>query len=200
MMWMMLWFIVFWAAVIAGAVWLAQSWKRARSGSEALELLRVRLARGDIDTQEFEQRASALRQGERPSMRGPLTAVLAAVALVIAIPTVIVAANGWDVGMWDMHSRGQDTASDPVVRAGSAADVRIEDFSFQPGNLEVPIGAAVTWTNGDAAPHDATARNGDWNTERLSNGESDTLTFDNAGTFDYYCSIHPSMKARLVVR
>jgi plastocyanin len=116
------------------------------------------------------------------------------------IPTVIVAANGWDMDMWSMHGRGQDTAGDPVVRGGSAANVRIEDFAFTPGNLEVPVGATVTWTNQDSAPHDATARDADWKTARLSNDESDTLTFTSRGTFDYYCSIHPSMKARLEVR
>jgi plastocyanin len=58
----------------------------------------------------------------------------------------------------------------------------------------------VTWTNQDSAQHDATARNGDWQTERVSKGEADPITFDRAGDYDYYCSIHPSMKARLVVR
>jgi plastocyanin len=64
----------------------------------------------------------------------------------------------------------------------------------------VPAGATVTWENEDSAAHDATARNGDWKTQRLSDGERDTLTFDSPGDYDYYCSIHPSMKATLRVR
>jgi plastocyanin len=120
------------------------------------------------------------------------------IALLVAIPVVIMAANDWD--MWDMHGRGSDSSSDPVVQGGSAENVLIEDFEFRPGNLDVPVGASITWTNADSAPHDATARDGSWRTERLSDDESDTLTFDAPGAYDYYCSIHPSMKAKLTVR
>lgn len=200
MMWMMVWMTLFWVVVIGGGLWFLLSWKRTKETGDALEVLRGRLARGEIDTREFEERQAALHQGSKDSVRGPLVAVLVAIALIIAIPTAIMAANGWDMDMGSMHGGGRDTGDDPVVRGGSAASVRIEDFAFEPGNLEVPMGATVTWTNQDSAPHDATARNGDWKSDRLSNGESDTLTFTSAGTFDYYCSIHPSMKARLVVR
>lgn len=200
MMWMMGWMILFWAVVIGGGLWFLRSWRGKTEGGEALGVLRTRLARGEIDIPEFEEREAALRQADKSAVRGPLVAVLVAIVLVIAIPTMIMAANGWDMDMWNMHGGGRDTASDPVVRGGTAASVRIEDFAFEPGNLEVPVGATVTWTNHDSAPHDAKARNGDWRTDQLSDAESDTLTFTSPGTFEYYCSIHPGMKARLVVR
>jgi len=120
--------------------------------------------------------------------------------LLIAIPAAIMAASGWNMDMWNMHGRGRNTADDPPVRGGLESAVRIEDFAFVPGNLEVPVGAAITWTNGDSAAHDATARDGSWATERLTKGETDTLTFDSPATYDYYCTIHPSMKAKLIVR
>lgn len=200
MMWMMVWMTLFWVVVIGGGLWFLLSSRGEAGSGEALNVLRARLARGEIDTQEFEERKAALRGANTRSRRGPVVAVFVAIALLIAIPTVIMAANGWDIDMWNMHGGGRNTASDPVVRGGSTADVRIEDFAFEPGNLEVPVGATVMWTNQDSAPHDATARNGDWKSDRLSNEESDTLTFTSAGTFDYSCSIHPGMKARLVVR
>lgn len=200
MMWMMVWMPLFWVVIIGGGLWFVLSSREKTERDEALEVLRTRLARGEIDTPEFQEREAALRSAGKRAIPGLLVAVLVALVLVIAIPTVIMAANGWDMDMWNMHGGGRNTASDPVVRGGSAASVRIEDFAFEPGNLEVPVGASVTWANEDSAPHDATARNADWKTARLSDGDSDTLTFTSAGTFDYYCSIHTSMRARLVVR
>lgn len=201
MMWMMLWMLMFWIAVAGAAVWLFASFRRRNADGDAMDVLRGRLARGEIDVDEFRGREEALRRtgGERrTAARGVIIALAVLVAVFIAVPAIIMAANGWD--MWDMHGRGRNTSDTPAVQGGSQANVRIEDFAFEPGNLEVPLGATVTWTNQDSAAHDATARNDEWHTERLSEDESDTLTFEVAGDYDYYCSIHPSMKARLIVR
>lgn len=200
MMWMMLWMIAFWALAIGGAVWLALSWRRRPHTGDPPEVLRQRLARGEIDVEEFARLEAALRRTERRPSRGRLLAVVVAVAMLVAVPTIIMAANGWDMDMSGMHGSGKDTTGDPAVRGGDAADVRIVDFAFKPGNLEVPAGAVVTWTNEDSAPHDATARSGDWKTGRLSKGERATVTFESAGSYAYYCSIHPSMKAQIIVR
>ena len=198
---MMVWMVLFWAAVIAGAVWLVASFRRRGSRGAALEVLRGRLASGEIDVDEFRQREAALDEStgvRAPPIRGLLLAGAVVIAVFIVVPVIVMSANGWD--MSGMHGRGRNTSGSPAVQGGSQASVRIEDFAFEPGNLEVPVGASVTWTNQDSAAHDATARNGDWKTARLSDDESDTLTFTSRGTFDYYCSIHPSMKARLEVR
>lgn len=198
MMWMMLWMLCFWVAV-AGAIWLFAN-RRRDAGGDAIELLRQRLARGEIDVEEFERREKILNQTDRGGRRGGLLALgfAIAIALFVIVPVIALASNGWD--MWDMHGRGRNTSNSPVTQGGSHANVRIAGFAFEPGNLEVSVGATVTWTNQDSAPHDATARDADWQTEQLSEGESNTLTFDSRGEYDYYCSIHPSMKAKLRVR
>lgn len=121
--------------------------------------------------------------------------VVALLAFVV-IPVVVMAAGGWDMGM---HRGGDDARGDAPVRGGMQVEVRIEDFRFKPGNLIVPVGASVTWTNEDSAPHDARDNGDAWETETLSRGDSETLTFDTPGEYDYYCTIHPGMKARLVV-
>ncbi len=115
----------------------------------------------------------------------------------LAMMAWMVAAHGIGMGM---HG-GRSTVNDPAVVA-TARDVTVEirDFAFQPGNLEAPVGATVTWVNRDAAPHDATADDGSWKTERLDRGEQGSVTFDRPGEYFYYCSIHPSMQARLVIR
>lgn len=203
MMWMVVWMSLFWLAVAAGVVWLFTN-MRGGSGDDAIEALRHRLARGDIDAEEFRRREEILqRTGGVGRGRSGLLAVGVAlvIALFVVLPVAAMAANDWDMGgMWNMHGRGRNTSDSPVVQGSAQANVRIADFAFQPGNLQVPVGATVTWTNEDSAPHDATARDADWETGRLSDGDSDTLTFDRAGDYDYYCSIHPSMKAKLVVR
>lgn len=200
MMWLMVWMLFFWLAVAGGVVWLFTNRRRSPQ-NDALEALRQRLARGEIEIDEFRQREDALKRnhaGLRP--RGVLIAFGFAIAVVVfvVVPAIVLATNGWD--MWDMHGRGRSTSGSSLVRGGSQATVNIEDFAFEPGNVEVPIGATVTWTNRDSAPHDATSRDGSWETETLSSGESGSATFDAPGEFDYYCTIHPSMKAHLSVK
>ncbi len=132
-------------------------------------------------------------------------AVLLAFALSMAVVAGMGAMMVWmmivhGAGM-GMHS-GRDTSGEPAVTAapGETVAVRIEDFVFEPGNLVVQPGATVTWTNYDGAPHDATADDGSWKSKLLNEGESDSRTFDEEGTYRYYCSIHPSMKARVTVQ
>ncbi len=201
MMWMMLWMLFFWVALVGSVVWFVAFLRGRDAGGDGLEVLRDRLARGEIEIGEFHQREDALKRSARG--RGPQGRMIAfgvavTVAAFVIVPAIVMATNDWD--MWNMHGRGRNTSGSAAVRAGLHATVSIEDFAFEPGNLEVPVGATVTWINEDSAPHDATARDADWHAERLSNGESDTITFDAAGQYAYYCSIHPSMKALLIVR
>jgi len=84
----------------------------------------------------------------------------------------------------------------------SAADhvVTIQGFAFEPANLTIAAGDSVTFVNADNAPHTATANNGAFDTGRLANGGEAKLTFSSAGTYDYFCAIHPNMTANIVVQ
>ena len=201
-MWM--WMAVFWGAVVLGVVWLVRS-TAGRSGDRpAVELLDRRLASGEIEIGEHRTLMRELGDDGR-RRRGTFGALAAAGIALLTLITVlmaIAASSDWDMwgGMGAMHGRGSNTSSSPLVRGGADAVIEIRDFAFSPGNLEIPRGASVTWTNSDSAPHDATAREDDWRTERLSSGESGTIVFDVAGDYRYYCSIHPSMEAALRVR
>ncbi len=112
--------------------------------------------------------------------------------------------GGWDWGWHDMrtmmHSRGTNTADSTLVFGGMQEEIEIRDYAFSPGNLQVPVGATVTWTNYDSAPHNAVNDDDAWATDILDKGESASITFDERGDYDYFCSIHPSMRARIVVR
>jgi plastocyanin len=92
-----------------------------------------------------------------------------------------------------------DTSDDPLTVGGPSETITIEDSSFKPGNLQVPAGATVTFVNEDSAVHDAKARDDSWETEHLGRGDSGAVTLDAPGDYDYYCTIHPNMKARVTV-
>lgn len=89
-----------------------------------------------------------------------------------------------------------------LLAAGSALaadqDVAISGFSYSPRTVTVNVGDTVTWTNSDAQAHTATGSG--WNTGDLGNGESGSITFQSAGTFDYMCGIHPAMTGTVIVR
>jgi plastocyanin len=84
--------------------------------------------------------------------------------------------------------------------APAAAEVKIDNFSFGPMALTVATGTTVTWTNRDDIPHTIVSTNGAFKSKVLDTDEKFSYKFAKAGTFEYYCSIHPKMTAKVVVR
>jgi plastocyanin len=88
----------------------------------------------------------------------------------------------------------------PKPRAAGGTAVRILRFSFAPGTLRTKVGATVSWTNGDPAPHTVTSSSGtSLSSPQLGKGGSYAYRFNRTGTFAYLCAIHPAMKGRVVV-
>lgn len=85
----------------------------------------------------------------------------------------------------------------PVLAADRT--VTISGFSFSPNTVTVNVGDTVTWTNQDPSTHTATS-SGNFNTGNVPEGGSKSVTFNSAGTFDYICTIHPTMQGTVVVR
>jgi LPXTG-motif cell wall-anchored protein len=85
----------------------------------------------------------------------------------------------------------------PAVHAAGANAVSIKNFAFSPTPISVKVGDTVTWTNFDSAPHTATGSG--FNTGVLKRGQSGSHTFTSPGRVSYICSIHPNMKATVVV-
>jgi len=77
--------------------------------------------------------------------------------------------------------------------------VSIVQLSFSPQELEVVVGETVTWSNDDTVGHTATAADGSFNTGIMAIGAEASIAFDAAGTFDYFCAIHPEMTATITV-
>lgn len=82
----------------------------------------------------------------------------------------------------------------------ASAQVAAVDFAYSPAMLNVSRGTTVTWTNGDTAPHTVTSSvSGPLDSPMLNQGDTFSFTFGNAGTFSYYCAVHPTMKGTVVV-
>jgi plastocyanin/uncharacterized membrane protein len=204
---MWIWMAAFWLLILGGCVAFFWSLQRRPVTSRADDILKERLACGEIDVEHYRALAleispdDSMSHGPNRSLTPPVVlAVLAAVTL-LTLPALAAARGDWHMfdHMGGMMRRSSNTTDSPLLVGGNLETVTIDDFAFSPGNLRVPVGATVTWTNRDSVPHDATSRDGSWETETLSRDEDDSVTFTEAGVYDYYCTIHPSMKARLSV-
>jgi plastocyanin len=91
------------------------------------------------------------------------------------------------------------TTSQAPPASGGAKSVDISGHMFMPADLSVPTGSQVTWTNKDSDPHTVVADDGMFKSKTLNQGESYTYSFSSPGTFTYYCSVHPDMKAKVTV-
>ncbi len=80
------------------------------------------------------------------------------------------------------------------------ARVSIANFKFEPATLSVAAKETVTWVNNDGAPHGLAYKDGAQGVNPLLRGASFSRTFDEPGTYDYICSVHPFMKGRVVGR
>ena len=87
----------------------------------------------------------------------------------------------------------------PGTPPAQQASVTIKDFEFAPSKVTIKVGGTVTWTNDGPSAHTITADDGSFDSGQLQEGKTFSRTYDSIGTFSYHCSIHPSMKAQVVV-
>lgn len=93
-----------------------------------------------------------------------------------------------------------DTTGEGSESSGGSGDaVEIVEFEYDPEEITVPAGTTVTFTNQDVAPHTATADDSSFDTENLEQGDSAEETFDEPGTYSYFCRFHVFMKGSVVV-
>ena len=115
------------------------------------------------------------------------------VAIVIAV-----ALSGCAEQEPDLES--QSSTVDITVNGDNGDSVDIKGFAYDQATLTISKGTTVTWTQHDSAVHTVTSVSGNvLDSQNLAKGETFSYTFDEAGTFEYYCTIHPSMKGEVVV-
>jgi plastocyanin len=78
--------------------------------------------------------------------------------------------------------------------------VVIKKFKFIPDRINVRVGDTIEWINQDIVPHTATADTGDWDTEKLKKGESNSVEVAAEMTGTYFCKFHPKMKGEITIK
>ena len=103
------------------------------------------------------------------------------------------------------ESAAASEAAEPSEAAGAEETVRLAQFAFDPEELTIAVGTTVNFVNADSAAHtvtegtDGTAVADPIIDEELEQGGSASYTFDEAGTYDITCKIHPSMQLTITV-
>jgi plastocyanin len=77
-------------------------------------------------------------------------------------------------------------------------EVKIDNFTFAPQQLTVKAGTTVTWINEDDIPHTVVST-GHFRSKPLDTGDKFTFTFTTAGSFQYFCGLHPHMQGSITV-
>ena len=99
-----------------------------------------------------------------------------------------------------MRGKEAETKASIPVKA-SKTEVLMDNFRFSPKTFTVPAGATVTWTNHDNVPHVVTSADDQFQKSPvLKAGQSFSNTFATAGTYFYFCSIHPRMTGKIIVK
>jgi plastocyanin len=90
----------------------------------------------------------------------------------------------------------------PSAGAGAqiAAAVQIDNFHYSPPMLVVAPGTTVTWKNDDDSPHSVREKDGKFKSAALDTDDTFSQTFTSPGESEYFCSIHPYMTGKIVVR
>ena len=94
----------------------------------------------------------------------------------------------------------QGPVAAPQNAKSAPVEVKIDNFSFGPTELTVPVGTTVTWTNRDDIPHTVVSTDKVFKSKVLDTDEKFSFTFSKAGTYPYFCSIHPKMTGKVVVQ
>ncbi len=118
-------------------------------------------------------------------MRNKLRFNTLAFALPLALVAVLI--------LHPTRARSEDAKASPT-------EVRVDNFTFGPDTLTVPVNSTVTWINKDDVPHVIASNDGVFKSKALDTDDKYSYTFSKAGTYPYYCSIHPKMVGKIVVQ
>jgi plastocyanin len=87
-----------------------------------------------------------------------------------------------------------------AVAAQDANVVTIDNFTFTAPELTVAVGTTVKWVNHDDIPHTVVEKKLSFRSKALDTDDAYSYTFASAGSFDYFCSLHPHMVGKIIVK
>ena len=222
-LWMVLWGL-FWIGVLGVVIWALVRAASSRGpgsgtsgGPSAMEMLRQRYARGEIDATTFQQMRERLlssggSEGGPPptaglrSTRTPWLIAAVIIALVLLVGGVIASFAYGPYGMMGLYGpggmmggyygQGPTAQGTPAVGVNQVA---IQNYAYQPAVIQVTTGTTVTWTNQDTVAHTVTFRNASQHSDLMQQGQTYSYTFTTPGTYRYYCAVHPYMVGTVIV-
>jgi len=100
---------------------------------------------------------------------------------------------------WGATSHARYSVSAAAAENG-ATQVKIDNFSFEPKEITVSAGTQVTWVNADDVPHTVVSNDNKFKSKALDTDDRFSFTFAQPGTYEYFCSVHPKMTARVIVK
>lgn len=109
------------------------------------------------------------------------------------------AITGQESGAEEAAGETTESAPAPSGEAAKSEKVQIVEFTYEPDPVVVQAGGKVIWQNEDTAPHTATADDGSFDTGTIEQGKIGSAAFKEAGTFTYFCEIHPTMHGTVEV-
>ena len=113
-------------------------------------------------------------------------------ALLVALFLVFGCVNNGDGG-------GNNGTGGGGNGAAAGKTVSMQNFAFSPAEITIKKGDTVKWTNLDSVAHTVTSDDGEFDSGLLGQNASWSRTFNEAGTFEYHCTPHPYMKAKIIV-
>jgi plastocyanin len=127
----------------------------------------------------------------------------------LALPVAVGCAEGGGakapIGSTTVNSGtgvGMPLAAQDAAPVAAAAQVVIDNFTFNPPQLTVAVGTKVTWVNRDDVPHTATSRSKPraFDSGTLDTDDKFSHVFSVPGIYEYFCAVHPKMTARIIVK
>lgn len=126
--------------------------------------------------------------------------------ILIILAILIVVVIGFLMMSYPMTTPNTSPSANPNPSSTSGSssktyNINIQGFAFSPSLLTIKKGDKVIWTNKDSMAHTITSDSGsELDSATLSNGASYSHTFATAGTYNYHCTIHQSMKGEIIVQ
>jgi plastocyanin len=101
---------------------------------------------------------------------------------------------GWAASI---HAKNFTPAADETA---AGVEIKIDNFNFMPQDTTVAAGTTITWVNRDDVPHTVVSTNGKFKSKALDTDDKFAFTFSEPGTYEYFCSVHPKMTAKVIVK
>lgn len=95
---------------------------------------------------------------------------------------------------------GRAVISAQSTNDAASQQVKIDNFCFTPQQLTIAQGTTVVWTNDDDVPHTVVGTRKEFRSRALDTGDQFSFTFTKPGTYEYFCSVHPMMTGKIVVK